>query len=205
MGTIIKNECEYCGCSESIIESDDEIICEECYDEEYTRDCSICEEYYDTKNYAPDHFVITEEVGAEIDRIPGIYKVLTRPFFYGDIVTGFDAFFDDAIELVIPIRMNLFKKIDVGEECSNVVADMICPECIDKYVRKENYLKSGGIPCILLKKYENDYIFADYTKEQLQRIRQHIIHKRITCRGMIERANHITDYGKSGRAKTQHR
>ncbi len=207
---IIKHECECSRCGKSIFEmddfpelltDDDEIMCEECYDEHYREYCPICENSYDTKDYEAYHFVITEEVGAEIGKTPGIYKALTKPFFYGNIVTGFDAFFDHAIELVAPIRMNLFKKIDCGDSCCEVSNDMICPECVEKYVRKANYLKSDRIPCILLKRYENDSLFADYTKEELQRLRQHIIHKRITCRGMIERANHIADYGKSGRAK----
>lgn len=207
---IIKHDCECSRCGKSIFEMDDfpellidndEIMCEECYCEHYHEYCPICDESYDTKDYEADHFVITEEIGAEMGKTPGIYKVLSKPFFYGNIVTGFDAIFDNAIELVAPIRINFFKKIYCGDGCCEVVSDMICPKCVDKYLRKSNYIKSDGKPCILLKRYENDSLFCGYTKEQLQLSRQHLIHKRITRRGIIERANHIADYGKRGRAK----
>lgn len=209
---LIAHECTCDYCHESIFElddhpnllmDDDELMCEDCYDEHYRQTCPICEESYYTKDYEPDHFVITEEVASEIGKLPGIYKALTKPFFYGNIVTGFDGFFDNAIQLVAPIRINTLKKIDCGDDCCEVGNDMICPECVEKYVRKDNYLKTDGIgiPCILLKKYENDSLFSDYTKEQLHRHRQQLIHKRITCRGMIERANHIAEYGKRARGK----
>ena len=46
-----------------------------------------------------------------------------------------------------------------------------------------------GTPCILIKKYENDSLFKDWTTERFKRERQRLINKRITIRGIIETAN----------------
>jgi DNA-directed RNA polymerase subunit RPC12/RpoP len=207
---LIKQNCECSRCGKSIFEmydfpelliEDDEIMCEECYDENYRETCPICEESYDTKDFVNDFFVLNEEAAKETKKQPGIYRILERPFFFGNIVSGFESFFDSAIKLEIPLRINEYKKIKIDEGCCEVISDNICTECAEKFLRKENYIKSNSTPCILIKRYENDSLFSDYTPEKLKQSRQSLIHKRITCRGIIERANHIADYGKSGRAK----
>jgi hypothetical protein len=202
---IIKNECQCSNCRTSIFEmndfpnlliDDDELLCEDCYDDKYREICPICEDYYDIKDYTSDYFVLNEEIAKETGKNPGIYKILKRPFFYGNILTGFDAFFDDSIQLLVSIKINEYKKIECGDGCYEVNTNTICPECVEKFVKKRNYLKTDSIPCILLKKYEKD-LFSKYTSEQLRQVRQKLIHQRITCKGIIERANHFADYGKS--------
>jgi hypothetical protein len=197
---LIENDCQCTSCGKSIFEMDDfpeisikdsEVLCEDCYSENYRNTCPICEDSYDIKEFTSDYLVISEDLAVETKKKPGIYKILERPFFFGNILSGFDAFFDNAIELVVHIRINEFKKIDCGDGCCEVGSDIICPECIEKFVRKSNYLKSDRIPCILIKKYETDPLFKDYTPEQLHQTRQRIIHQRITCRGIIEAANHF--------------
>lgn len=196
---IIKQDCECNRCGKSIFElydfpelliEDEEIMCEECYDEHYREICPICENSYDVKDYTSDYLVITEELSNETGNTPGIYKILKRPFFYGSILSGFDAFFPNTLELVTSIRINDYKKIDCGENCCEVSSDTICSECVDRYVRKSNYIKSESIPCILVKRCEKD-LFSEYTSEQLHFRRQRLIHKRITCRGMLEQGNRI--------------
>ncbi len=196
---LIDNDCECTGCGKSIFEMDDfpwisikdyALFCEECYSEKYRETCPICEESYDIKDYTSDHFVINEEMARETKKKPGIYQILERPFYFGNIVTGFDGFFDSSIKLIVPIRINEFKKIDCGEGCCEVDSGKICPECVAKFVRKSNYLKSDSIPCILMRKYEKHDIFKDYSIEQIHLMRQKLIHQRITCRGMIQVANH---------------
>lgn len=198
-------KCDYCG--KSIFELNDfpeiilpeegktgEVMCEDCYDHDYRDICPICEESYDTKDFTSDYLVITEEASRKTRKAPGIYKILQRPFFFGNCVTGFESFFTGAIELVAPIRINEIKKIECGPNCQEVGNDVICPDCIKKYVRKDNYFKSTGYPCILFKRYEKD-LFKDETPEQLHQQRQWLIHRRITERGMIERGNHQTRRG----------
>ena len=81
--------------------------------------------------------------------------------------------------------------MDVGAHCTPVYSDDICPDCVQDLVRKSDYIKSHGtgIPCILIKKYESDPMFKDWSKETFKLRRTHLIHRRITYRGMIERAN----------------
>lgn len=213
---LIEWDCKCDGCGTSIFELDDfpeivknengkctEILCEECYDDNYRETCPICEESYDVKDFTSDHIIINEELGVETKLTPGIYEILERPFFFGDILTGFDAFFDNAIKLVVPIRINFYKKIKCGNSCCEVGSDAICPECVDELVRKGNYINSDSKLCILLKRFEGEGFFKDYSSEKLHRVRQKIIHQRISCRGLVEKGNHIDEYGKTGRLRTQ--
>ena len=196
---IEKNNCECNCCGNSIFElcdfpklliDDDEIMCEDCYDEHHRDFCPICENTYDIKDFTSDFIVINEELSIETGKQPGIYQILKRPFFFGNILTGFDAFFDGALKLVVSIRINHFKGIDVGNGYCEVASNNICGECIERFVRKENYLKSDSIPCILMKE-DKWNLFKDYTPEQLSKSRQNIIHKRITTRGLIQEGNQI--------------
>jgi len=197
---LIKNNCECSYCGKSLFEMDDfpellvedsELLCEECYSGEYRTSCPICEESYDIKDGNTDFIVINEEVASEVEKQPGIYKVLEKSFFLGNIFTGFEGFYDNALKLVVNIRINEFKKTECSNECCEVYPDFICPNCINKFIRKNNYLKSDSIPCILLKRYENDELFKDCSPEQLRKLRINLIQKRITCRGMIELGNKL--------------
>lgn len=190
---LIKEDCECSRCAKSVFEMwdfpefrNDEVLCEECNDELYRSICPCCEESYDVEDES-DYFVINEELSKEIGKKAGVYKILSKPFFYGNIVSGFDGFFDSSIKLVAKLNINEYKKIDCGEDCEPVPSGIICQECVDKLLKKENYLTLEGRPCILMKKYEKD--FLSYTPEQLKFMRQKLIHNRITCRGIIQSAN----------------
>lgn len=169
--------CDYC--QESIDEfndfpelliEDDELLCEDCYTEKYRKICPICENYYNIKDGESDYSVKNEYDAKEENEVPGIY--------YNQ-------------NLLIPIRINELKKIDCGENCCEVYSDDICPDCVSDLVRKDNFMKSHGhgTPCILIKKYENDSLFKDWTPERFKREKQRLIHRRITIRGIIETAN----------------
>lgn len=183
---IIKHNCKCDDCGESIFNMWDypeilhknethyeELLCEECYNESYRDLCVICEESYDTYDGESEYKVIPKEE-AESDEIPGIYK-------HGGWCND--------LELVIPIDINQYKRIECGDNCCEVESGYICPDCVDKFIRNNNFIKTGDRLCILMKKYENDEIFKKYSKEELHRKRQKIIHKRITCRGLIQEAN----------------
>ena len=195
---LIKNNCKRDCCGASIFDLDDfpeidiegdELLCEDCYSEKYRETCPICEESYDTKDFVNDYFVLTEEGAKETKLQPGIYKIIERPYFYGNIVSGFDAFFPNSIELVVSIKINEYKRIRCGDGCCEVISDEICPDCADKYIRKKDFLLVDGLPCLLVKRYEND-LFKEYTPDRLHKERQKLIHERITCRGLIEKGNH---------------
>lgn len=174
---IIKHDCKCYGCSKSIFEMDDfpellteadELICEQCYDEDYTMTCPICEDSYDIYDGESEYEVIVEGDEDYNFEYAGIYK------------NG---------RLIVPIKINEFKKIEIGENCCEVYSDKICNDCVEKYIRKENFLLLDyGIPCLLVKRCSHE-IFSDWSIEKIKRHRKTLIHKRITCRGIIEQAN----------------
>lgn len=172
---LIKKECEcdQCGCNvldqydfPDISIENDELLCEECYKEKYYSTCSVCEDHYDKPIEPIDHrFFISENVAKEL-RIPiGIYQVKKFPFYFGDILSGFDSFFDDAIELVSTTDIQKIKTFRCGKNAQDVTTDYICPECFDKYTGKSRI------------KYK--YIDNDYS-----------MHMSISVRGMISKPLH---------------
>jgi hypothetical protein len=178
---IIKKDCACDNCGESVDEfndfpelliEEDELLCEQCYHEKYRKTCPNCEESYDIKDGESDYSVKTEEDARKENEVAGIYHL-------GN--------------LLIPININYLKRIRCGENCCEVYSEDICPDCVSDLVRKDNFIKShgNGTPCILIKEYENDSIFKDWTAERFKREKQRLIHKRITIRGIIETANKI--------------
>lgn len=174
---IIKHDCKCSTCGESIFEmwdfpelivNDDELRCEGCYNEEYRRTCPICEDSYDIYDGESEHEVIVEGDEDYNFEYPGIYK------------NG---------QLIVPIKINEFKKIKVGESYTQVYSDKICLGCVVKFTAKERYLANDlSIPCLLVEKCRYD-VFSDWSIERIKRHRKHLIHQRITCRGIIEKAN----------------
>lgn len=176
---IIKKDCTCDECGENVEEfndfpelliEEDELLCEECYGQKYRVICPICENSYDIKDGESDYSVKNEYDAREENEPAGIY-------YNGN--------------LLIPININYLKKIDCGENCCEVYSDDICLDCVSGLVRKENFMKSHGIgtPCILIKKYEYDSLFKDWTPERFNREKQRLIHRRITIRGIIETSN----------------
>lgn len=193
---IIKHDCECDNCGKSFFEMDDfpellieedSLLCEECYDEEYRETCIICEENYEIKNRS-DYFFITQKNTKDAGIPVGMYKALKYPFYFGDCITGFDGFFKDSIEKVSDMDINKVYEIRNPSNKKEIKADFICPECEEKYLRKDNFIKAEPFYCILMKK-ERNKLFADYSDERLHRVRQDMIHRRITFRGMLQQFN----------------
>lgn len=173
---IIKKECSCDYCGELLADLDDfpeidikndELLCEHCYDEHYRVTCPICEDSYDIKDGTSDYSVLNENDAKDERETPGIY--------HND-------------ELIVPIEINKLKRIQVGDHFCEVWSDPICAECVYQLVRKDNYLKSKGIPILLIKGRES--YFNDWSKEKIKSARIKLIHERITSRGIIEIANH---------------
>lgn len=194
---IIEHDCECDHCGKSIFELDDfpcvsverkEVLCEDCYDEEYRTTCPICEESFETDEMT-DYFFISKSNSKEVGMPSGIYKILERPFYYGDCVTGFDAFFDGAIQKVSDIDIEevysiLHPRLDKGY----ITLDRMCPDCAEKYLRKDNFIRADSLYCILQEK-QRKQLFADYSNERIHRTRQDMIHRRITFRGLLQYNN----------------
>ncbi|MDR1938261.1 MAG: hypothetical protein LBQ73_07170 [Tannerellaceae bacterium] len=192
---LIEHECECDYCGQSIFEIDDypvisvgrdEVICEDCYDEHHRTVCPLCEEHIDNDDMS-EYFFISKEISREVHKEMGMYKILRYPFYYGDCVTGFDDFFDSAIEKVsnIDIKECLSVKYSTGKY--DVLLDRVCDNCAETYLGKDNFIKAEPATCVLMKKYRDDY--KKYTEKQLHSIRWNMIHRRITFRGIIEHAN----------------
>ena len=115
---LIKNNCacEYCGTSifelydfpnftDSFIDISEtnEVICEECFEDNYKETCLICEEWFiSPQNPKEHHFVICEKTEKEEGIKAGIYQVLDYPFFVGATGFGFQYLFDNSVKLVKP-------------------------------------------------------------------------------------------------------
>lgn len=110
-------------------DEDEKPICEECWRNVFKEQCPICEEflerYTDTKENA--FFILCQEYEGYKK---GMYKVKSFPFYYGNIVYGFENFFDDAIELI-----HEWEKVQTAfdlEENDDLppVLYFICPDCM---------------------------------------------------------------------------
>ena len=194
---IIEHDCECDHCGKSIFELNDfpdvsverkEVLCEDCYDEEYRTTCPICEESWEIEEMT-DYFFISKANSKEVRSPSGIYKIMKRPFYYGDCITGFDAFFDDAICKVSDIDIEEVYSILHPQLCKGALTlDCICPHCAEKYLRKNCFIKADSLYCILQEKQRHQ-LFADYSDEKIHRIRQDMIHRRITFRGLLQKYN----------------
>ncbi len=194
LAIILKNDCKCTSCYTSIAEMDDfpvirdgELFCESCHNEKHCETCPICEDTYEKCEVTESHIVINEATAAESKLKPGIYQV-ERPFYIASMISGFDRFIDDSLKLVSNIRINFYKELSVGDGFCPVMSGHICENCLKKYTRDSFFINHEGTPILLLKKYENDPIFGVKNKEMLQKTRQKVINKRITCRGLIQKS-----------------
>ena len=193
---IIEHSCECDDCGESFFEMDDfpdisiendEVLCEDCYFDKYRDTCIICEESYEKEDVS-DYFFITQK-NTKTAGIPvGMYKVLKRPFYYGDCITGFDAFFNDSIEKVSNMDINKVYAAHNPRNEKEITADLICPDCAEKYLRKDNFIKAEPVYCLLRNEYRNN-LFKNWSYERIHRERQWMIHNRITFRGLLQKFN----------------
>lgn len=135
-----KQDFECYSCGKNLIKDYDfpyvgtEALCEDCHTEQNYTVCDICEEYFENLNYPTDdeHIYINRELSKEQGYETGIYKVLRRPFFYGSILTGFDAFFANSLELVKSIDLDKYYEI-LHHSKDEIKSGMICPKCVKKF------------------------------------------------------------------------
>jgi len=194
---IIEHDCECDNCGKSIFQLDDypnvnierkEVLCEDCYDESYRTFCPICEESFEIEEM-PDYFFISRANSKHTRKPCGIYKILERPFYYGNCVTGFEGFFDYAIQKVSDIDIEeVYSILHPRLDKSGIALDCICPDCATRYLRKDNFIMADLFYSILNEKDRNR-LFADYSDERIHRTRQDMIHRRITFRGMLQYHN----------------
>ena len=143
-------ECTYCGNDldneelESPRKDDDgDIICDNCYSDNYMNYCPLCEEEYE-KPTKPEElfFCISNEVCEYVAMNPikpGIYQTTSWPYFLGATGFGFEMLFENSIKLVRELNINSIIKKLYGKN-ESFGADEICDSCVDKYTNM-NYRK----------------------------------------------------------------
>lgn len=196
LDVIIASDCRCDHCGKSIFDLNDfpevrdgEVICEDCYCEEYRTTCPVCEEGYE-KDAETDYFFITRNTTRDARKPVGLYKALERPFFYGDCVTGFDGFYEGAIEQVNDLDIDEYRAVEIGrfEEYNAVKTELICPDCAKLFTQYENLMTALPHYTILHPRYDAE-TRAKYDIQTLHRLRQRQVNINVTLRGMLERAN----------------
>lgn len=194
---IIQNKCKCCNCDKSIFELSDfpevleeerEVLCEECHSFEYRATCPSCENSYHKEEENSEHFFITKELSKETGLAIGLYKVLKYPFFWGNIVTGFESFFDDRIVKVSDFDIVKAKQIEDKNDDGVMYGGFICYDCFKKYTRGYNFIKALPYYLILMKK-ERHVQYKEYSDDRIHQTRQRMIHNRINFRGYLQKIN----------------
>ena len=82
------------------VDSDGDMMCDDCYSDHYQQVCPICENYFDKATRPDDYyFAITKSVIDENcieyngkPMIPGLYKALKYPMYIANCVSDLKAF-----------------------------------------------------------------------------------------------------------------
>lgn len=189
----INFECECCGNNifkygeypEHPDDKEYDLLCEDCYTDKYRETCPVCEEYY-MKDEFTEYFFISKSTTREVHMPIGLYKILKYPFYYGDCVTGFDAFFDNSLEKVSDLDIVKVGKLR-GYDKSHVLLDCVCPDCLEKYTKKDNFASINKGYIIFGKDAKKH--FPDYTIERLRSSRIKMIHQKINYAGYLQSVN----------------
>jgi len=117
-----------------VIDDEDRLICYDCYDQDFNTECGVCRQTFE-KPTLEDHYIyINSKLAIESKLETGIYKVKSYPFYYGSILSGFDAFFNSSLELVKDLDIEKSKKLVESffhrEECSS---GDICETCVNEW------------------------------------------------------------------------
>lgn len=113
---------------------DGHVYCEDCFIEQFYETCPICENHYKPEEGGEEYFFLTPRT-AKITRRPvGMYRVLEHPFFHGDCVSGFDDFFDGAIEQVNDFDIEAYLRQKRHDDDVRIDTEIICPDCARKYI-----------------------------------------------------------------------
>lgn len=185
--------CECCGRSifkygeypEHPEDKEYDLLCEDCYTDKYRETCPVCEECY-MKDEFTEYFFISKATTREVHMPIGMYKILKYPFYYGDCVTGFDAFFDDSLKKVSDLDIGKASELR-GYSKSDILLDCICPNCLEKYSQKENFASINKGYALFSPKHSS--YFSDSTPESIRRGRLNLIHQKINFAGYLQKIN----------------
>ena len=100
--------------------------CDRCY-HDIVSTCTFCEEYFPDPESPEETFFNVGPDEAQYAK-PGVYKVLRYPYTYGNILTGFESFFERNIEKVAESPKNW-----KGEDYTS---GTICEDCFKSAIAK---------------------------------------------------------------------
>ena len=117
-------------------DKDGRIICDHCFEEKYSHLCPLCEEIFDedfSESISPKYLLITEYASKELGFDPGLYEILSYPFFADGIVEIH--LFGSSIKKIAGLPS------DFNED--NLYSDIcyVCEDCVKKLVISEKKRK----------------------------------------------------------------
>ncbi len=146
-GTVLM--CSYCGndlqedeTENPYTDSENQIMCDNCYREAYEDYCIICEEWYSKPEKPTDaNFVLSKEGEKETGLKAGIYHVLKYPVFSAAVGgLGSTYLFHSNFEIKRECDINAMLIKLHGKHCEKINgAEFICPSCTDRFSRTENF------------------------------------------------------------------
>jgi hypothetical protein len=107
-------------------DKDGDIICDHCFEEQYSYTCPICEEMFDedfSEKISPKYLLITTYAGEELGVDPGIYEIVSYPFYADGLIETH--LFKSAVKKIADLPD------DLDED--NLWCDeyYICDECVE--------------------------------------------------------------------------
>ncbi len=128
-------ECTYCGeeldeyeLEEPYKDPDGDIMCDNCYTQDYLQECNICEEYYDKPENAEETFFVMNESSKVQGMEPGVYKVLKWPYYSGSIIGS-----------LYITKYNVERVADYNEEDEGEICSCCYKELTRDILNKKNY------------------------------------------------------------------
>ncbi len=118
------------------LSEDNEVLCDDCYDEKYRRICPLCEEYYEDSKTVEDgfYYMIIEKregsdtIGKSLQR--GIYQIIQFPFFADGMIEGH--YFSRAFKKLRILTKEEKEKIKKEEIKDNE----ICKDCVNEVTER---------------------------------------------------------------------
>ena len=113
------------------VDKDGDIICDQCFENQYSYLCPLCGEIFDedfSVKISPKHILVTKYAAEELGFDPGIYEIISYPFFADGIIELH--FFKSSIKKIAELSGD-FNEDDLIDDIHYV-----CEECAKKQEAK---------------------------------------------------------------------
>ena len=113
------------------IDEDGGIICDRCFEDKYSHLCPLCEETFDgdfSVKISPKHILVTKYAAEELGLDPGIYEIISYPWFADGIIEI--QIYESAIKKIAEIPSDFNEGDLIGD------IHYVCEECAKKQEAK---------------------------------------------------------------------